>query len=642
MFKEDHLSFRQRKYMKVKNIIGRALGGIGLVVLSPVYLAIIVAIKKEDGITAPVFFSQKRVGIHKEYFNLYKFRSMRTDTPHDKPTHLLENPDQYITKVGRFLRKSSLDELPQLWNIARGDMAVIGPRPALWNQDDLIAERDKYGANDVKPGLTGWAQINGRDELEIPVKARLDGEYVKKMGPLMDIRCFIGTVFSVLRSDGVVEGGTGAKKKLMVITNHSYMLWQFRRELIGKLMEDYDVIISTPFVGHEDDFKAMGCTMIETDVDRRGINPKTDMKLYLTYRRLLKEHHPDMVVTYSIKPNVYAGYACRQMRIPYCVNVQGLGTAFQKNGLHDDNHYTCARDMALIGREIWRYPEFLKICQEQSYKIPASDTTEEHVFPQHHKMLIKENKNYYQYVVAGKTGYTSNALSTLITLADNGNMKLVCVVLRTHGVNIYPDTKNLFEYAFNNFQKIQVADEKKPDEVEKFISAADSQSAVSAQSDGSEDTESVQTGGNEYQPLEDGYVILPKDVSYKDIDYEITDVDEDTGEGTIRYIYDDHQVGSATAEFTDKYLQKVSTGKERVNSKPKDVDNSGDSKKNGGKSSAKSIWKNFLQKVKAVWDFGQKKFAGKSSTEKYMIAGGCVALVILIFSLIVLLIRRRR
>ena len=335
MFKESHLSSRQRKYMKIKNILGRTLGGIGLVVLSPVYLAIIVAIKKEDGITAPVFFSQKRVGIHKQYFNLYKFRSMRTDTPHDKPTHLLENPDQYITKVGRFLRKSSLDELPQLWNIARGDMAVIGPRPALWNQDDLIAERDKYGANDVTPGLTGWAQINGRDELEIPVKARLDGEYVKKMGPLMDIRCFIGTVFSVLRSDGVVEGGTGAKKKLMVITNHSYMLWQFRRELIGKLMEDYDVIISTPFVGHEDDFAAMGCTMIETDVDRRGINPKTDMKLYLTYRRLLKEHHPDMVVTYSIKPNVYAGYACRQMRIPYCVNVQGLGTAFQKKGLRE-------------------------------------------------------------------------------------------------------------------------------------------------------------------------------------------------------------------------------------------------------------------------------------------------------------------
>lgn len=260
---------------------------------------------------------------------------MRTDTPHDKPTHLLENPDQYITKWDISCGNHHWMNFRSFWNIARGDMAVIGPRPALWNQDDLIAERDKYGANDVKPGLTGWAQINGRDELEIPVKARLDGEYVKKMGPLMDIRCFIGTVFSVLRSDGVVEGGTGAKKKLMVITNHSYMLWQFRRELIGKLMEDYDVIISTPFVGHEDDFKAMGCTMIETDVDRRGINPKTDMKLYLTYRRLLKEHHPDMVVTYSIKPNVYAGYACRQMRIPYCVNVQGLGTAFQKKGLRE-------------------------------------------------------------------------------------------------------------------------------------------------------------------------------------------------------------------------------------------------------------------------------------------------------------------
>ena len=196
MFKEDHLSFRQRKYMKVKNIIGRALGGIGLVVLSPVYLAIIVAIKKEDGITAPVFFSQKRVGIHKEYFNLYKFRSMRTDTPHDKPTHLLENPDQYITKVGRFLRKSSLDELPQLWNIARGDMAVIGPRPALWNQDDLIAERDKYGANDVKPGLTGWAQVNGyRGDTSITKRIEHDLYYIENWTLGFDFKIMFLTVF---------------------------------------------------------------------------------------------------------------------------------------------------------------------------------------------------------------------------------------------------------------------------------------------------------------------------------------------------------------------------------------------------------------------------------------------------------------
>lgn len=204
---------RKLCYMKVKNVTDRILGGIGLIVLSPVYLAIIIAIKAEDGLFAPVFFSQKRVGIHKTYFQLYKFRSMKVDTPHDKPTHLLENPEQYITKTGRFLRKTSLDELPQLWNIVRGDMAVIGPRPALWNQDDLIAERDRYEANEVKPGLTGWAQINGRDELEIEYKAKLDGDYVKRMGLWMDIRCFFGTIFSVLRSDGVVEGGTGTMKK---------------------------------------------------------------------------------------------------------------------------------------------------------------------------------------------------------------------------------------------------------------------------------------------------------------------------------------------------------------------------------------------------------------------------------------------
>lgn len=214
VMKQSHTASAARvKYMKMKNIIDRILGGIGLVVLSPVYLGIILAIKAEDGIKAPVFFSQKRIGIHKTYFQLYKFRSMKVDTPHDQPTHLLENPEQYITKVGHFLRKTSLDELPQLWNIVKGDMAVIGPRPALWNQDDLIAERDQYGANDVKPGLTGWAQINGRDELEIEYKAKLDGDYVRKMGPFMDIRCFFGTIFSVLRSDGVVEGGTGAMKK---------------------------------------------------------------------------------------------------------------------------------------------------------------------------------------------------------------------------------------------------------------------------------------------------------------------------------------------------------------------------------------------------------------------------------------------
>jgi len=194
-----------------KRLIDLILSSIGIVVLALPMLVIAVIIKIDD--PGPVLFKQKRVGIHKTYFGLYKFRSMKMSTPKDCPTHLLENPEQYITGIGKFLRKSSLDELPQLFNIWVGSMSVIGPRPALWNQDDLIAERDKYGANDVRPGLTGWAQINGRDELEIPVKARLDGEYVEKMSFAFDCKCFFGTITSVLKSDGVVEGGTGEMKK---------------------------------------------------------------------------------------------------------------------------------------------------------------------------------------------------------------------------------------------------------------------------------------------------------------------------------------------------------------------------------------------------------------------------------------------
>lgn len=198
-------------YLKIKNIIDRALALIGLAVLSPVFVILIVAIKLDS--KGPVLFRQKRVGIHKRHFYILKFRTMRIDTPKDIPTHLLENPEQYITKVGRFLRKTSLDELPQIINIMMGDMAIVGPRPALWNQYDLIAERDKYGANDILPGLTGWAQINGRDELPIDVKAKLDGVYVSKQSLWMDFRCIIGTVVSVLRQDGVVEGGTGMLEK---------------------------------------------------------------------------------------------------------------------------------------------------------------------------------------------------------------------------------------------------------------------------------------------------------------------------------------------------------------------------------------------------------------------------------------------
>lgn len=198
-------------YRKIKRGMDMVVSLLGLVILSPVFLLLIIAIKADS--KGPILFKQKRVGIHKTYFSIYKFRTMRIDTPKDVPTHLLKNPEQYITKTGKFLRKTSLDELPQIVNILKGDMAIVGPRPALWNQYDLIAERDKYGANDILPGLTGWAQINGRDELEIEEKARLDGEYVRHMGFFFDVRCIVRTFTSVLRHEGVVEGGTGKTDK---------------------------------------------------------------------------------------------------------------------------------------------------------------------------------------------------------------------------------------------------------------------------------------------------------------------------------------------------------------------------------------------------------------------------------------------
>ena len=198
-------------YVHVKRGLDVAIALVALVVLSPVMLMIAAAVRATS--PGPVFFRQKRVGIHRSHFMIYKFRTMRTDAPKDAPTHLLQNAASFITPVGRFLRASSLDELPQLFNILRGEMSFVGPRPALWNQYDLIAAREAVGANDVLPGLTGWAQINGRDELPIPVKVRYDREYVENLSLKMDARCFFGTIWSVLRAEGVREGGTGGKKR---------------------------------------------------------------------------------------------------------------------------------------------------------------------------------------------------------------------------------------------------------------------------------------------------------------------------------------------------------------------------------------------------------------------------------------------
>lgn len=195
----------------IKRIFDIVLSAVGIVVLLIPSAIISLIIRIDD--PGPAVFVQKRVGLHKKLFNLYKFRSMKMGAPSDVPTHLLKDPEQYFLRCGKILRKLSLDELPQLVNIFLGDMSIIGPRPALWNQYDLIEERDKYGANDVRPGLTGWAQINGRDELEIAEKAKLDGEYVKRLSFLFDCRCFFGTIGKVLRGDGVVEGGTGETRK---------------------------------------------------------------------------------------------------------------------------------------------------------------------------------------------------------------------------------------------------------------------------------------------------------------------------------------------------------------------------------------------------------------------------------------------
>lgn len=194
-------------YIKIKRVIDIILSFIALILLSPIFLIIALWIKIDS--PGPVFFKQKRIGKDRTFFQIYKFRTMRSDTPKDTPTHLLNDAESFITNSGHFLRRTSLDELPQIINIIKGEMSIIGPRPALWNQDDLAEERDKYNANDVLPGLSGWAQINGRDELPINIKAKLDGYYVEKMSFLFDLKCIIGTVFSVFRSDGVIEGGTG-------------------------------------------------------------------------------------------------------------------------------------------------------------------------------------------------------------------------------------------------------------------------------------------------------------------------------------------------------------------------------------------------------------------------------------------------
>lgn len=331
----------------VKRGIDIVLSAMGLAFLAPVAGVVALLIYIED--PGPVIFTQRRIGINRSYFKLHKFRSMKLSTPKDVPTHLLENPDQYILKIGAFARKYSLDEIVQCFDILRGRMSIVGPRPALWNQDDLVAEREKYGANDVRPGLTGWAQINGRDELEIPVKAAYDGQYVAELrrsswaGFAMDLKCFFGTITSVINHDGVVEGGTGElkrtkedkkAKKVLILVNHDMTIYNFRLELVERLLEEgYEVYISSPNGEKIDDLRELGCFYHEIKIDRHGMNPIKELGLVLTYHKLMRQVKPDIVLGYTIKPNTYGALVAGLMGIPFLANITGLGSAVENEGL---------------------------------------------------------------------------------------------------------------------------------------------------------------------------------------------------------------------------------------------------------------------------------------------------------------------
>lgn len=322
----------------IKPLADKTLSFFALLLLSPLLAIISLAIVIDD--PGPVFFTQKRVGKGKHFFKLYKFRSMKMSTPHDVPTHLLEDPDQYITRVGKFIRKYSLDELPQIWNIFVGDMSIIGPRPALWNQEDLIAERDKYGANDILPGLTGWAQINGRDELEIPVKAKLDGDYCRAVRKnsisalRMDLKCFFGTFKAVSDAEGVVEGGTGElhkQKKEMAIT---------------------------PDDAGFDDY---GCCR-QFDIDRSEENKKavliTGASSYIgeSFREYVQEQYPDnfTVDTLSLRDESWKDYDFS--RYDAVFHVAGITHADISKVSPEDqkNYYSVNRNLAIETARIVR------------------------------------------------------------------------------------------------------------------------------------------------------------------------------------------------------------------------------------------------------------------------------------------------
>lgn len=341
----DHVPSFYEKHVKRGLDVVLSFGG--LVALSPVLLGISAAIVIDD--PGPVLFTQKRIGQNKQYFKLHKFRSMKMSTPHNVPTHMLENPEQYITRVGKFIRAHSLDELPQIWDIFIGNMSVIGPRPGLWNQDLLTAERDKYGVNDIKPGLTGWAQINGRDELEIPVKAQLDGDYKKQLGLKMDLKCFLRSLHVFTKDDSVVEGKWGRRKKhdgqekiqmsktIAVLSSHTPSLFWFRTDMMKEFINrGYKVYA----LGNEEEnkwsskFAGNGIIYKQISVSRNGVNPIEDKKTLDSIKEKLREIQPEKVFTYQAKTVIYGTMAANSLGITEVYPlIAGMGSAFLSNNM---------------------------------------------------------------------------------------------------------------------------------------------------------------------------------------------------------------------------------------------------------------------------------------------------------------------
>lgn len=350
----DNEKFENIYISRIKPILDGFLSFAALVILSPLFVLTGIAVFLDD--PGPIFFRQTRVGKDKEFFTLHKFRTMKVAAPHDVPTHQLVNPEKYITRVGKVLRRTSLDELPQIWDIFRGKMSIIGPRPALWNQDDLIEEREKYGANNVLPGLTGLAQIEGRDRLDIPEKAALDGEYIERLrkGGLsaffFDCKMFLRTIGTVLRHDGVVEGSVsesrsdkkmiykgGSDKVIAVLSSHTPSLFWFRLDLMQEFQKrGYKVYAVGNEAGEcwKERFDELGILYKHIKVSRNGTNPIKDLQCLRSIVTLFREIKPDKIFTFQAKTVIYGGIASKIAGVKEVYPLlAGVGSAFLSNDL---------------------------------------------------------------------------------------------------------------------------------------------------------------------------------------------------------------------------------------------------------------------------------------------------------------------